>query len=189
MKNKKWLIIGVIIVIAVVIVGVITNYIDSSRVTTNHEPKFCIKTISSDGCKVTYWGLGYKVIKFNRMGGYNKVKIGSWSMQYEDFDNEIEEFENAPIYMYSAKEPEDRKQLSDSNARDFRYFLGNLVYDKEVSDESMITYIFEDLNGATYYYRSKTRILSKNDKSTLLDDTSFEFLNEIISDTMSINNN
>ncbi len=35
MKNKKWLIIGVIIVIAVVIVGVITNYIDSSRVTTN----------------------------------------------------------------------------------------------------------------------------------------------------------
>lgn len=38
MKNKKWLIIGVIIVIAVVIVGVITNYIDSSRVTTNHEP-------------------------------------------------------------------------------------------------------------------------------------------------------
>lgn len=43
-------------------------------------------------------------------------------MQYEDFDNEIEEFENAPIYMYSAKEPEDRKQLSDSNARDFRYF-------------------------------------------------------------------
>ena len=89
MKNKKWLIIGVIIVIAVVIVGVITNYIDSSRVTTNHEPKFCIKTISSDGCKVTYWGLGYKVIRYVGVSPNEPyesnigVKMGSWFMKYE----------------------------------------------------------------------------------------------------------
>ena len=181
----------IIAIIVLVTLGVIFYNIDKERAQNVEEPLFCKSQdwTYMDGGTKEYWGLGYKVIKFNRLGGYNKVKIGSWSMQYEDFENEIEEFENAPIYMYSAKEPEDRKQLSDSYARDFRYFLGNLIYDKEVTDESMITYIFEDSNGATYYYRPETRILSKNDKLTLVDDTSLEFLNEIISETMSINNN
>ena len=57
--------------------------------TTGHEPKCCIKIVSYDGSKVTYWGLGYKVIRYvgvspnepyeNNIG----VKMGSWFMKYE----------------------------------------------------------------------------------------------------------
>ena len=47
--------------IGLITMGIITNYIDSGRVTTGHEPKYCIKIVNNDGSKVTYWGLGYKV--------------------------------------------------------------------------------------------------------------------------------
>ena len=57
------------------------------------EPKYVIKTISYNGEKVTYWGLGYKVIRYvgvspkepfkNNIG----VKYGSWFMKYELEDN------------------------------------------------------------------------------------------------------
>lgn len=95
MKNKRLLIIGSILIVILIIVGVITNYIDSGRVTTNHEPKFCIKTISNDGGKVTYWGLGYKVIRYVGVSPNEPyesnigVKMGSWFMKYElPIDNE-----------------------------------------------------------------------------------------------------
>lgn len=87
---KKKVIIGIIIIAVIIFVlAVITNYIDSGRVTTNHEPKFCIKTISSDGSKVTYWGLGYKVIRYVGVSPdepYESnigAKMGSWFMKYD----------------------------------------------------------------------------------------------------------
>ena len=56
----------IVIVVAIIlfVAGIITNYMDSARVRTGNEPKFCIKTVSYDGNKVTYWGLGYKVIRY-----------------------------------------------------------------------------------------------------------------------------
>lgn len=39
MKNKKILIIGIVIVFILIIAGVLTNYIDSGKVTTNHKPR------------------------------------------------------------------------------------------------------------------------------------------------------
>ena len=88
MKKKICIGIGIILIILIV-AGIITNYADSGRVTTGHEPKCCIKIVSYDGSKVTYWGLGYKVIRYvglspnepyeNNIG----VKMGSWFMKYE----------------------------------------------------------------------------------------------------------
>ena len=63
MKKKICIGIGIILIILIV-AGIITNYADSGRVTTGHEPKYCIKVVSYDGSKVTYWGLGYKVIRY-----------------------------------------------------------------------------------------------------------------------------
>ena len=78
-----------IVLIGLIAMGIITNYIDSGRVTTGHEPKYCIKIVNNDGSKVTYWGLGYKVIRYvgvspnepyeNNIG----VKMGSWFMRYD----------------------------------------------------------------------------------------------------------
>lgn len=87
--NKKINIIIVIFIVLLIVLGIITNYIDSGRVSTGHEPKYCIKLISKDERKITYWGLGYKVIRyvgvspkepFERNIG---VKMGTWFMKYE----------------------------------------------------------------------------------------------------------
>ena len=87
--NKKLLIITLIFFLIIIVLAFITNYVDTGRVTTGHETKCCIKIVSYDGSKVTYWGLGYKVIRYvglspnepyeNNIG----VKMGSWFMKYE----------------------------------------------------------------------------------------------------------
>lgn len=88
MKKGRLIIVGIIIVILVV-AGLITSYIDSARVRNGVEPKFAIKITTDGGNKVTYLGLGYKVIRYpsvspnepykNNLG----VKHGSWFMRYE----------------------------------------------------------------------------------------------------------
>ena len=83
MKKKIYIGIGIILIILIV-AGIITNYADSGRVTTGHEPKYCIKVVSYDGSKVTYWGLGYKVIAYNKLNGYNKIHIGTYFLEYDD---------------------------------------------------------------------------------------------------------
>jgi len=48
MKKKICIVLGVILV-AIIIIGIITNYVDSGRVGTGHEPKYCIKIVNYDG--------------------------------------------------------------------------------------------------------------------------------------------
>ena len=88
MKKKTLIVIGIIIII-LFIVGLFTSYIDSARVRNSVEPKYVIKIISEDGNKVTYWGLGYKIIRYpsvspNEPYKNNRgIKYGSWFMKYE----------------------------------------------------------------------------------------------------------
>ena len=88
MKKKICIMIGVILGV-IIIAGIITNYVDSGRVGTGHEPKYCIKIVSNDGSKVTYWGLGYKVVRYVGVSpkeSYESnigVKMGNWFMKYE----------------------------------------------------------------------------------------------------------
>ena len=93
--RKKCLIITVLVLFVFIAAGLITKYIDIANVSTGHEPECCIKIVSQDGSKVTYWGLGYKVVRYvsvspdepykNNIG----VKMGSWFMKYEKPANEI----------------------------------------------------------------------------------------------------
>ena len=88
MKNKV-IIILVIVLTLLIGTGLITSYIDSARVRNSIEPKFTIKIVTEQGNKVTYLGLGYKVIRYpsvspnepykNNLG----VKYGGWFMKYE----------------------------------------------------------------------------------------------------------
>lgn len=87
MKKKIYIIISITLIL-LIFAGIITNYADSGRVATGNEPKYCFKVVSNDGSKVTYWGLGYKVIRYvgispnepykNNIG----AKMGSWFMTY-----------------------------------------------------------------------------------------------------------
>ena len=93
--KKKWLIITISVLLILFIASLITKYIDTANVSTGHEPECCIKIVSADGNKVTYWGLGYKVVSYvgvspnepyeNNIG----VKMGSWFMKYENPTNVI----------------------------------------------------------------------------------------------------
>ena len=98
--KKKGLVITISVLLILFIASLITKYIDTANVSTGHEPECCIKIVSADGNKVTYWGLGYKVVRYvgvspnepyeNNIG----VKMGSWFMKYEDPTNVILDVKN-----------------------------------------------------------------------------------------------
>jgi len=92
---KKIIRMILIIIAIIIILGVIFYIIDYNRVKTNKKPIFCIlnQEVNDGGTKI-YLGLGYKVIDFNTLTGFNKKKIGSYFMNYEDFNDEIEEHNN-----------------------------------------------------------------------------------------------
>ena len=112
MKKKVLIIVGIIVAILVV-AGLVTSYADSARVRNGVEPKFTIKIVTDGGNKVTYWGLGYKVVRYpsvspNEPYKNNRgVKYGNWFMKYEINDSnvkestyEITDVENVSINIY-----------------------------------------------------------------------------------------
>ena len=86
--KKKALIVASVLAVVLLSAALFTSYIDSARVRNAVEPKYTIKIISQDGSKITYWGLGYKVIRFVSVSpkepykSNRGVKYGSWLMQY-----------------------------------------------------------------------------------------------------------
>ena len=46
-----------------------------------------------DGGTIEYFGLGYKVIDFHTIAGFDNIKIGTWFMDYNDFEEEIKAYE------------------------------------------------------------------------------------------------
>jgi len=98
--KKKGLIIIISVLLILFIASLITKYIDTANVSTGHEPECCIKIVSPDGGKVTYLGLGYKVVRYVGVSPKEPyednigVKMGSWFMKYEDPTNVILDIKN-----------------------------------------------------------------------------------------------
>ena len=100
---RKGIKVVLIILGVIIILGLIFFAVDYNRVRNGEKPIFCINTANAnDGGTKEYLGLGYKVIDFNRLDGYDEVKIGAWSMKYEDFENE-----------YIENNIDERKQLEE----------------------------------------------------------------------------
>ena len=157
MKKKIGISVGVCLLI-LVIVGIITNYADSANVTTGHEPKYCIKIVSEDGSKITYWGLGYKVIRYVRVSPNEPyennigVKMGSWFMKYElPMDNEknhkkdinikeLDDFYNLEL----TKENDIRNLSKEYNSFDAQkdncFVIGAMVHNENLYKEFMEKY-------------------------------------------------
>ena len=128
--KKKGLIITISVLVILFIACLITKYIDTANVSTGHEPECCIKIVSADGGKVTYWGLGYKVVRYvgvspnepyeNNIG----VKMSSWFMKYEDPTNvilDVKSFETNNTFQISEKTDVD--------------FVANLLKNSKYIDE------------------------------------------------------
>ena len=93
---KRGLKILFIIVGIVVILGIIFFAVDYNRVQKQEKPIFCIQNpagVIRDGGTIEYFGLGYKVIDFHTLAGFDDIKIGTWLMDYNDFDEEMKEYE------------------------------------------------------------------------------------------------
>lgn len=176
MKKKKKLVISVVIfVIFVLLAIIITNYIDSARVTTNHEPKFCIKVVSNDGSRVTYWGLGYKVVRYvgvspkepyeNNIG----VKMGSWFMKYElpKLDKLEIETNGITIIITGKNDIETIKNI-----------LINSKYNRELCwgiNSHKIT-----LGSEIYYLKEECKEIQKGNKQAKISEEDLENINKII---------
>lgn len=94
MKKKRIFIISIVLII-LIIIGLVTSFKDNARVRAGIEPKYTFKFISEGGSKVTYVGLGYKVVRYVGVSPYepfglsDNYKFGSWFMIYENPDKEI----------------------------------------------------------------------------------------------------
>lgn len=160
MKKKICIGVGIALIILIV-AGIITNYADSGRVTTGHEPKYCIKVVNNDGSKVTYWGLGYKVIRYvgvspnepyeNNIG----AKMGNWFMKYElpNEKNITIEYEDKVI------------KLTNNDDIDTIYnILVNSKYNSPICDGINTHKI--TIDNETYYIKESCQEIQKGEKQS-----------------------
>lgn len=178
MKKKICIGIGIILIILIV-AGIITNYADSGRVTTGHEPKYCIKVVSYDGSKVTYWGLGYKVIRYvgvstnepyeNNIG----TKMGSWFMKYElpESDTVEIEYEGKTITITDIKDIGTIENI-----------LVNSKYNNEICNGTNTHKII--LNNDVYYIKESCKEIQKGNKQAIISTEDLETINNIIFNKM-----
>lgn len=92
--NKK-LKIFLIVLGIIFILGIVFFSIDYNRVQKQEKPIFCLNvTTYRDGGTKEYYGLGYKVIDFHTLEGFDEIKIGTWFMKYKDFEAEMKLYED-----------------------------------------------------------------------------------------------
>ena len=174
MKKKIGIGIGIFLIL-LIILGIITNYADGGRVSTGHEPKYCIKVVSSDGSKVIYWGLGYKVIRYvgvspnepyeNNIG----AKMGSWFMDYKlPKSNTIEiEYEGQTITITDMKDIGTIENI-----------LLNSKYDGEICDGINTHKIV--LNNEVYYIKESCKEIQKGNKQATISTEDLSTIKSII---------
>ena len=135
---KKVLKVLLIIIILIIVLALIFFAVDYSRVQNGKKPIFCISLgMYLDGGTVEYFGLGYKVIDFSRLSGYDEIKIGTWAMQYKDFYKEIEDYENK-IIIESANTLENEQkvhiEIKNYEAQEIENIFSKLEFKKENCD-------------------------------------------------------
>ena len=122
---KKVLKLLVAIILAVIVIGGVLFLIDCSEINSGRKPKFAVVVnYIDDGGTTEYMGIGYKIIDFNMLNGYDEIKIGSWFMKYEDFE---EEYKKLDIKIDDNKIVDQNENLS-----------GDIVNDNTVSGDITI---------------------------------------------------
>ena len=94
MKKILKVVVGILGII--VVLGIVFFTVDYNRVKNQEKPIFCIKDpagVILDGGTIEYFGLGYKVIDFHTIAGFDDIKVGTWFMDYNDFEEEIKAYE------------------------------------------------------------------------------------------------
>ena len=200
--KKSVKIVGIILGI-IILLGIIFFAIDYNRAKNNEQPMFCVQIDEvNDGGSKIYLGLGYKVIDFNTSSGFDDVKIGTWFMNYDDFNEEKqaydEEFEkrqdlekkNIGLIVisevgYSSARPAKSYTLK----LDEMYTLANLIDSLTFSNpnetcDGLSNYVIKYNNGDMTYgievYDDVTHIVRNGGGEAVLNDEQREQVNEIL---------
>ena len=179
---KKSVIIPLIIFFLVVIVlftlSFAAIYIDGARVRSGFEPKLTVKVISDGGNKITYWGLGYKVVRYPTVSPkepFNSslgVKMGNWFMNY----TLPEVREPIEIELLSKK-----RKITITKGQDIEYITSLLRDSKYIGEvcKGVKTHGIT-LNGETYYIKSYCRGIQKGNTEAEITEIDLEMLLNII---------
>lgn len=141
----------------VIILGVIFFIIDSNRVKKQERPIFCINNITyEDGGTKEYIGLGYKVIDFHLLNGYDDIKIGTWFMNYDNFNSEFKKYDLTVDEI--AKDKEYVKELDDivikfNIPKEWNYEEINNSENQNVKFELKLYKELKEHSASLYYYK------------------------------------
>ncbi len=132
---KKGIKVLLIVLGVIIILGLVFFAIDYNRVQKQEKPLFCIQHpagVIMDGGTVEYFGLGYKVIDFNRLNGYDEIKIGSWFMKYEDFENEYNSYVDDTKVIVNGYNNMPNITITGEDALILKQILNDFTYDGEL---------------------------------------------------------
>jgi len=177
--NKKVIIIIGLISVILIGAGLVTSYIDGARVRNSVEPKFAIKITTDGGNKITYWGLGYKVIRYpsvspnepyrNNLG----VKYGSWFMKYE-----LSNYENLDIELLM-----EGKTIQVSKTRDIEFIISLLEDSKYINGQcnGINTHKIK-IGDEVYYLKESCSEIQKGEKQATISEDDLNRILKIIDD-------
>lgn len=170
---KKWIKTILITLLIIIIMGLIFFAIDYIRIQNNQKPIFCISfnsMIYSDGGTREYLGMGYKIIDFNKLNGYDEMKIGLWNMKYEDFKDEYEKLDKTDLIIESASIGENTYINAVEESKQIKDMIKNLTFSEETCD-GLNNYVITLDNGETYgleVYDNVCHITSVDDGEAIL---------------------
>ena len=132
---KKGIKVLLIVLGVIIVLGLIFFAIDYNRVQKQEKPLFCIQHpggVIMDGGTVEYFGLGYKVIDYNMLNGYDEIKIGSWFMKYEDFENEYNSYVDDTKVIVNGYNNIPNITITGEDALILKQILNDFTYNKEL---------------------------------------------------------
>ena len=132
---KKGIKVLLIVLGVIIILGLVFFAIDYNRVQKQEKPLFCIQHpagVIMDGGTVEYFGLGYKVIDYNMLNGYDEIKIGSWFMKYEDFENEYNSYVDDTKVIVNGYNNIPNITITGEDALILKQILNDFTYNKEL---------------------------------------------------------
>ena len=132
---KKGIKVLLIVLGVIIILGLVFFAIDYNRVKKQEKPLFCIQHpagVIMDGGTVEYFGLGYKVIDYNMLNGYDEIKIGSWFMKYEDFENEYNSYVDDTKVIVNGYNNIPNITITGEDALILKQILNDFTYNKEL---------------------------------------------------------
>ena len=179
---KKGIKIFLIALEIIIILGLIFFGVDYNRVKNGDNPIFCIRNLAGiymDGGTIEYFGLGYKVIDFNMLNGYDEIKIGSWFMKYKDFENEYNDYVSNTKVIVNDYDNIPSITITGEDALIIKQILNEFTYNSELCN-GIYSYKITIDDEEDYMVKRDCMAIEKGRKQTEITKLTLESIENII---------